>query len=256
MSNVKSDFNHAIFDDVAHRPYPMPDRPWIMTQTWHDLLFAHWAVDRDALASKIPPGMTLDLFHDQAWLGVIPFRMTNVAPRGMPALPRLSEFPEVNVRTYVQVGGKPGIYFFSLDAASALAVRAARALFHLPYFTAAIDVSDRNGEILYSSRRDGGNGPTAELIVAYRPSGGPFRALPGTLEHFLVERYCLFTTNRAGQLLTVDIHHPPWVVQPAEASIASNTMAEAAGLRLPAVPPLLHFARRQDTVAWAPARLG
>ena len=103
-----------------------------MTQTWHDLLFAHWPVPAESLARLVPSPFELDLFEGRAWLGIVPFVMTNVAPRGVPALPGLSSFPELNVRTYVRVGGRPGVYFFSLDAASVLAVRAARLLLHLP----------------------------------------------------------------------------------------------------------------------------
>lgn len=115
-----SDFPTGIVDQIAHRPWPIPDAPWLMTQSWHDLLFAHWPVDRKLLHSRVPPGLSLDLYDGQAWLGVVPFRMTNVAPRGVPALPWVSAFAEVNVRTYVTVDGRPGVYFFSLDAESAL----------------------------------------------------------------------------------------------------------------------------------------
>ncbi len=127
-------FPTGIVDHVAHRPWPLPEGPWIMTQSWHDLLFAHWPVAADLLRARVPPGLELDLFERQAWLGVIPFHMTNVAPRGVPALPFVSAFPEINVRTYVRVGDKPGVYFFSLDAGNPLAVSVARGMFHLPYF--------------------------------------------------------------------------------------------------------------------------
>jgi len=129
---MPGDFDDSFLTDTAHRPWPLPERPWIMTQTWHDLLFAHWPVDKERLRAKLPPGIALDLFDGQAWLGVVPFRMSNVAPRGLPALPWVSAFPELNVRTYVTRDGKPGVYFFSLDAANPLAVQTARTLFHLP----------------------------------------------------------------------------------------------------------------------------
>src|SRR4051812_42045561 len=115
------DFDTTILDVVGHRPWALPDRAWVMTQTWHDLLFAHWPVKSSDLRPKVPAAFELDLFDGHAWVGVVPFHMTNVAPRGVPSLPRVSEFPELNVRTYVRVGDRPGIYFFSLDAGSALA---------------------------------------------------------------------------------------------------------------------------------------
>jgi uncharacterized protein YqjF (DUF2071 family) len=252
------DFNPAILDETAHRPWPMPDGPWIMTQTWHDLLFAHWPVDAGALRAKLPAGLELDQYDGRAWLGIVPFYMTNVAPRGVPALPWVSAFPELNVRTYVRVGGQAGVYFFSLDASNVLAVATARTLFHLPYFAATMSVDERaDGWITYESRRGsaGEHGARAEFTGRYRPIGPPAPPQAGTLDYFLTERYCLFTVDSAGRTLRVDIHHPPWPLQPAEAELTKNTMADAAGIGLPATPPLLHFSRRQDMVGWRPMRV-
>ncbi len=254
MATEQPDFNASIVKEVGHRPWPMPERPWIFTQTWHDLLFAHWPVSVDALTPKIPPDFALDMFDGQAWLGVVPFRMTNVSPRGVPALPWLSAFPELNVRTYVTVGGKPGVYFFSLDAGNSLAAYAARALLNLPYFPASMTVESEGTEIAYESRRSGDR--DARLVASYRPSGGSIQARPGTLEYFLTERYCLYHRDHRGRPYRLEIHHPPWPLQPAEARFTSNTMASAAGITLPAVEPLLHFAARQDMVGWAPHKLG
>lgn len=249
-----SDFPTSIVDQVAHRPWPVPDAPWLMTQSWHDLLFAHWPVDRQLLQSKVPPGFPLDLYDGQAWIGVVPFRMTNVAPRGVPAIPWVSAFAEVNVRTYVTVDGHPGVYFFSLDAESALAVATARSLLHLPYYTAQMDVRGDAAQIQYTSRRIGGHAEPAELIARYRPLGAVSEPLPGTLEYFLTERYCLYNMGHRSRAYRL-IHHPPWKLQHAEAEIELNTMAAAAGVRLPAVAPLLHFSTRQDMVGWAPTTL-
>lgn len=252
---MSSDFNHGILDELAHRPWPLPGGPWIMTQTWNDLLFAHWPVDTRALAQKIPQGIALDVYDGQAWLGIVPFHMTNVAPRGVPALPFVSAFPELNVRTYVRVADRLGVFFFSLDAASALAVGAARTLFHLPYYTASMEVDVLGAEIRYRSRRTSRDSPPAEFIARYRPTGPVFDAGEGSLLYFLTERYCLFTTNARGDVLTVDIHHPRWRLQQAEAAFEVNTMAEAAGVRLPSMAPVLHFSKRQDMVAWPVTRV-
>lgn len=244
-------FNYGILEEVAHRPWPMPDEAWIMTQSWHDLLFAHWPVDAAKLRARLPPGLDLDLFSGQAWIGIVPFHMTNVAPRGVPALPWVSAFPELNVRTYVRVGAKPGVYFFSLDAGNPLAVGAARSLFQLPYYTADMHVDIVGLKVSYRSRRTGSGTATAAVFEAeYQPVGPTSPPSPGTLEAFLTERYCLYTVDSAFTLHRLEIHHPPWALQPAEASIRENTMAEANGLRLPPLAPLLHFAKRQDMVAW------
>jgi uncharacterized protein YqjF (DUF2071 family) len=231
----------------------MPDAPWVMTQTWHDLLFAHWQIDAAVLRSMIPPPFELDLFENEAWLGVVPFTMTNVGPRGVPSLPWISTFPELNVRTYVRVADRPGVYFFSLDAGSALAVAAARAFLNLPYFTATMTVGRIHDGVDYRSVRKAH--PATEFIATYRPHGAPFTAAPGSLEYFLTERYCLYHVSRRGTPYRLDIHHPPWSIQLASTEIESNTMAAASNLEIGKTPALLHFARRQDTVAWAPVRL-
>ena len=223
-----------------------------MTQSWHDLLFAHWPVDTSSLQDRVPAGLTLDLFEGQAWLGIVPFHMTNVAPRGVPALPWVSAFPELNVRTYVQVGGVPGVYFFSLDAANPVAVGIARKMLGLPYFSASMDVQLHDGWVRYTSRRAPGNGQQANFESWYRPTGPVSTAAPGSLDYFLTERYCLYTVDKDSRIKRLDIHHPPWRLQTAEATFEKNSMADAAGIALPSAAPLLHFARRQDMVAWAP----
>jgi uncharacterized protein YqjF (DUF2071 family) len=231
----------------------MPAPPWVMTQTWHDLLFAHWPIAAAILREKVPPEFELDVFDGSGWLGIVPFHMTNVAPRGVPSLPWISEFPELNVRTYVRVDDRPGIYFFSLDAGSVLAVQTAKLLLNLPYYLAAMKATRRADHIEYDSQRD--NSSMAHLAATYRPVGAPFQAVNGSLEYFLTERYCLYNRDHSGSPYRLEIHHPPWLLQPAEAVFSRNTMAEAAGLSLPPEPPLLHFAQRQDMVAWTPASL-
>ena len=226
-----------------------------MTQTWHDLLFAHWAVDVRALRSRVPAPFELDLFDGQAWIGIVPFRMTNVAPRGIPPWRFLSEFPELNVRTYVKVADRPGVYFFSLDAGSSLAVRGARTLLNLPYHLAAMTVTARENAIDYDSRRSG-EGPAAVFVATYEPLGAEFIPAERSLEFFLTERYCLYNLDRRGRPYRLEIHHPPWELQSARLQIARNTMAEVHGLVLPNHPPLVHFVTRQDMVAWPPTVLG
>jgi uncharacterized protein len=255
---VAPNFDFGIVQDTAHRPWPMPAGPWIMTQSWHDLLFAHWAVAASLIAAKLPPGLELDLFDGRAWIGVVPFWMSNVTPRGVSPLPWVSTFPELNVRTYVTVGGRPGVYFFSLDADNPLAVAAARALFNLPYYWASMRTRVEPGAgpggvgvVHYESDRPASREPRARFIGKYWPVGPCFNAQPGTLDYFLTERYCLYTT-RGGQVLTVDIHHRPWPLQRADAEIQVNTMAAAAGVPHGSETPVLHFVKRLDVVAWPP----
>ena len=175
--------------------------------------------------------------------------MTNVAPRGVPALPWVSEFPELNVRTYVRVADEPGIFFFSLDAGSALAVHAARTMLNLPYFTASMVVTPDRDCVRYESRRDGA-GADAEFRASYAPEGPTFIASPGSLEYFLTERYCLYNLNHHAEPYRLDIHHRPWPLQQAELDNYHSTMIESHGLPTPAGAPLLHYAEALAVDIW------
>jgi uncharacterized protein YqjF (DUF2071 family) len=226
-----------------------------MAQRWHELLFAHWPMPVSAVRALIPARLTLDTFEGQAWLGVIPFHMSGVRLRGTPALPFVSAFPELNVRTYVVCGEKRGAWFFSLDAGNALAVAVARAWFHLPYYRARMRVTRDGDWIEYRSERTHSGAPAAELALRYRPRGTAREPEPGSLEHWLTERYCLYAVDGHGQMFRGEIHHPAWKLSSAEAEFTSNTMAAALGVALPEAAPILYFAERQEVVVWVPWEL-
>jgi len=222
---------------------------------WHDLLFMHWQVGEEALRPLIPPALSLDTFDGSAWLGVVPFRMSGVKPRFLPEVPWLSDFPELNVRTYVTAEGKPGIWFFSLDAHNPVAVRTARATFHLPYFAAAMSCHVVGDEVRYESVRTHRGAPPAQFAARYAPVGAPFDSRPGTLENFLTERYCLYAADRRGNVRRGDVHHRLWSLRSAEAEVETLAMTEQIGVVLPETEPLLHFSERLDVLAWLPRRL-
>jgi uncharacterized protein len=222
-----------------------------MTQSWHDLLFAHWPIEPEAMRPLIPPPLELETFDKQCWVGVVPFWMSGIRARGFPAIPGMSRFPELNVRTYVAYRGKPGVYFFSLDAANLIAVKTARLLYHLPYSHAEMRSEHNGEEIIYRSRRIKGD---AEVRIRYHPVSPVGLRKAGSLEHWLTERYCLYATvNR--KVYRGEIHHLPWPLQNASAHIEINTMAAAAGIALPDTEPLLHFARRLDVLIWPVRRV-
>ena len=233
-----------------HRPWPLPGLPWVMGQTWEDLLFAHWPVSSQSLRPVVPEQLPVDEFAGTAWIGITPFVVRALRPRLLPPPAVGSRFPELNVRTYVTVEGKPGIWFFSLDAASPIAVAAARRAYRLPYFRAHMAAERKEATIAYRSQRASDDGPPARLEAQYAPAGEVFTARSGTLEHFLTERYCLYTLDGARRIHRTDIHHAPWPLQAAEAAFAVNTMTAPLGISLPGQSPLLHFARRQDVVVW------
>lgn len=245
MSRLSSE---VLLAQTAHRQqWALPVRRWIMAQSWEHLLFAHWPIDTDALRPLIPPDLPIDTFDGQAWLGVVPFEMRNVHFRGISPAPLLSAFPELNVRTYVTLDEKPGVWFFSLDAANLPAVQFARRVYHLPYFMATMRVQVSGGTVNYRSAR---HARPAEFRGSYRPVSEVYTSQPGTLEYWLTERYYLYAADRRGRLYRGAIQHAPWPLQRAEASIEQETTALSHGLRLPDVPPLLHYAHHIDVLAW------
>ncbi len=245
----------SILRNTAHRTWPVPRGPWVMRQTWRELLFAHWPVEPDTLRPRIPPGLTLDTYQGHAWIGIVPFRMTDIRVRGMLPIPTATHLPEINVRTYVVAQEKPGVLFFSLDAGSLLAVLTARMAFLLPYYGARFTLKRQGTVIHYESHRPRTKAPPVEFVADYWPVGPVFEPRLGSLEDWLTARYCLYTSGRSGRLYRGDIHHVPWPLQMAQADIARNTMASGQGLALPDTPPLLHYAHRMDMLAWPVAPL-
>ncbi len=245
----------AILQAIDHRPWPLPAGPWIMTQTWHELLFAHWPIKPSELRPFVPPSLPLDTFEGQCWVGVAPFHMSNVRPHWLPAIPELSRFAELNVRTYVTVNGIAGVYFFSLDAGNPIAVTIARTTFHLPYFNAVMRSLHIDGSIHYYSRRTHRGAPPAQFRATYRPVGPVSYAQPGSLGQWLTERYCLYTVVRRDRVYRGDIHHRRWPLQAAELETMCDTMAMSHGIHLPDTPPLLHYAQQLEVLIWPPRRV-
>ena len=256
--NVSKEHNahlHGLPFHVDHRPWPIPDRHWSMLQTWNDLLFAHWPVDPDALSRLMPGALEPETFDGQAWIAVVPFWMSGVRLHHLPEVPGLSTFAELNVRTYVNIDDKPGVFFFSLDAANRVAVETARRWFHLPYLNARMNVQREDDTIHYSSRRVDRRGAPAELIGWYRPVGPVFRSEPGTLVHWLTERYCLYAVDDREQVYRADIIHDPWPLQAAEAEFTAQTMLSCHHIVPIDQPPLLHFTKKIDMAGWTTKRL-
>jgi uncharacterized protein YqjF (DUF2071 family) len=236
----------GVLEHTQHRPWPLPPRAWTMAQTWDRLLFAHWRCAPDALRALVPEPLQLDVRDGAAWLAITPFCCEGLRLRGLPPLPGLSTFYEVNVRTYVTHGERPGIWFFSLDASSAIAVGGAQLSYRLPYRRAAIQLREQGGWVDVAC--EPAQEPTRRFAARYRGRGALFRAEPGSLEEFLVERYCLYAEDRVGRLYRADIHHAPWSLQAGDAELEEVALAPA-GVELEG-EPLLHVAARQDTLVW------
>ncbi len=242
---------HVAFERVEHRPWPLPERPWMMRQTWRDLLFSHWPVPKSELRAFVPQPLELEEHDGTSWVTLVPVRLTGVTLRLVPSVPLLSSFTQLNLRLYVTHEGRPGLWFVSLDASSALTVWAARRFLHLPYHLASMRFAKRLGAVRFVSSRKQG---AAEFSALYRPAGTATEE-KSNLERFLVERYCNYSRTPAGGILRTEVHHHPWSLQKAEVEIEQNSVLVSAGLGVTGAPSLVHFARRQDVVVYPPLRV-
>lgn len=239
---------HPALTRVDHRPWSLPRGSWTWRQSWCDLLFAHWPIPAAQLRSLVPAPLRIQEYDGSSWIGVVPFRMEGVMRRPLPDIPGISAFPECNLRLYVELDGKPGVWFLSLDATKPLAVWAARRFFHLPYFRSDISMTRTGAEIRYQARRL--EAPEAEFRARYAACSDIYETTPDTLESWLTERYCLYAQAPDGRLLRTEVHHHPWPIQRADAEIESNTLLDPHDLTVEGAPALLHFAKRIDVVIW------
>ncbi len=252
--------SHPSLNTVDHRPWPLPERRWTWRQSWCHLLFAHWRVPAEEIARYLPPPLEVDTFDGEAFVALVPFQMHDVALRPFPPVPGTASFPELNLRTYVRHGDRPGVWFFSLDASNALAVWAARTFFHLPYYSARMRLSaDEVATYQFESQRLPRryylkDQPQCRFRAQYRPTSAPRQAMPGTLEHFLTERYCLYADFGGGDVRRLEVHHKPWPLCDAEAELHENSMFQPWRLT-PYGAPIFHFADRVDVVTWPADRL-
>jgi uncharacterized protein YqjF (DUF2071 family) len=234
-----------LLDHVEHRPWPLPAGRWTLGETLEDVLFAHWRVSPEELTPLVPDDVELDVHDGAAWVGIVVLRVTALRTRGLLPVPGMSSFLQLNVRTYVRGRDeKPGVWFLSLDASSRLAVEGARRRFGLPCFHARLSLDETGDWRDVECARIGERGRV--FSGRYRPVGKELASAPGSLEEFLVERYCLYATDRKGRLLRGEIHHEPWLLRNAEAEIELATIAP---LELPG-SAVCHVAARQDLVVW------
>lgn len=239
---------------VKHRLWPVPSLPWIMFQSWQDLLFASWPLPALKLQLLVPRELEIDTFERSAWVSLVPFRMVDLHFRDVPPLPGDNSFPELNFRTYVKVEDRPGVYFFSIECSNVIADWVARHFFSMPFMRSKIKFFTQDGSFVFESTRAQSDAPAARFVCNYRPIGEPFQAQPGSLEAFLVERYSLFFVKDQGAIYRGDIQHSPWNLQEAAAEFQVNTIATAAGIELPVTPPHLLFSSKTDTLVWPVVR--
>ena len=212
-----------------------PKLPTVMYQRWEELLFLHWPVEPQIVAKVLPPGLVVDTYKGKAWIGVVPFSMRGVRPRFLPAVPGLSSFPELNLRTYVvDKHGRPGVWFYSLDTPKRLPNWIARTFFHLNYRFARIQVEDKGSLRYYQSELWMGTDWDAPQKYEWERLGKPFTAKPGSLDFFLAERYRLFAYNEAkAQLMTGQVHHQAYPLQQVNLKYYSKRLFTLSGLSKP-----------------------
>lgn len=243
-----------LIEQIGHRPWPLPEGPWVQSQRWSNILFAHWPVLAADLRPRVPAPLELDTLEGEAWVGITPFCIRNLRLRGLPPLPLVSTFPEVDVRTYVRLDEKPGVFYFSLDAPNALVAAAAKMFYHMPYVTAEVEANTEGDHFHFRSRRERPDAPPVEFEGTYWPDSEVFRAEAGTREEWLIERWALYTVDREGEIDRVEIHRPPWPLQQAQAELRCESLAAANGLTLPGPPPMLHLSTGVESLIWLPKR--
>jgi uncharacterized protein YqjF (DUF2071 family) len=249
---------HMTVDPIDRiAPTLEPNATPLMHQNWHHLLFLHWEVPAADLQRLLPPELTVDTFEGKAYVGLVPFTLTGVRPTGVPPLPWISAFHEINVRTYVhRKGGDPGVWFFSLDASSSIAVAAARAAYKLPYFFSEIEFAATTTAIpevgFRSHREDPRGAMPAHAHIRYSPSDSPTKiAAAGSLEFFLVERYILYSMDESHRLLRARVHHQPYPLRRADVAQLDETMIWAAGIKRSDAHPIRHYASEVNVKVYA-----
>ncbi len=239
-----------IMRDIGHRPWPLPSKNWIMRQRWRNLLFSHWPIPLETLRRHIPSELEIDTYQGRAYLGVIVFMIEGIHLRGLSSLSLTPVFSEVNLRTYVHYQGKPGVFFLSLDVGDWASYTIAKRWYRLPYKKALISFQKEGQSFACQSVRKGTIDPPISFGVKYAPASEVYVPKEGTLDHWLTERYCLFSTNNGSNIYCGEIHHRPWPLQKAKADISKNTLFTPFRMEGSEGKPICHFSKGLDTLFW------
>ena len=237
---------HPSFEQIDHRPWPLPDEKWQWRQSWYDLCFIHYRIDLSELRPLIPKELEIEEFDGSAWVSIVPFRMVDVMRGNLPSVYPLKSFPELNLRTYVTYQGKPGVWFFSLDADCRPVVWGGQKIFGLPYHKANMKITKADQKIHFSSQRK-----DILFEADYEAIGDVFQAQPNSFEHWIAERYCLYSSAPRG-LTCVDVHHKAWPLYQAQVNIQKNDLFAAAGIKTLNEEPRFNVSSGVDVVSYKP----
>lgn len=234
-------------DQESH--FTAPDEAPLMFQSWAHLSLLHWKVDADQIQKLLPPELIVDTFDGDAYVGLVPFTMHDIRMRNLPKIPTAHRFHETNVRTYVHHNGRqPGVWFFSLDAQSRLAVAGARFMFGLPYHFSRMELAQQGEGWRYQMTRVSDQA-TSEVSTTFDQ---PFEvAKPRSLESFLIDRYLLYSKRR-GELVTGRVWHPRYQICAATAKDVSDELVRLAGFEVNSAPDLVHFSPGFDVKCYRP----
>jgi uncharacterized protein len=242
---------HESLNSLAHRQWPLPTGNWRWQQSWLDLAFIHYRVAIADLRSLVPAQLTIEECDGTAWVSLVPFRMAGVRRRPFPCLPGMGEFLELNLRTYVSFRGQPGVWFFSLEAESLPIVMGGRMVYHVPYHWARLSCTRHQDVVNWTSQRRLGRGACQ---LSYRIGRDPVAAPPGSLIHWLTERYFLYA-GTASRLWQVPVHHAPWELRTGELLAHDGNLLALAGIAADLSEPLLQYSPGVHAISWAAERL-
>jgi uncharacterized protein YqjF (DUF2071 family) len=242
-------------DEVTHRPWPIISKNWIIRQSWSNLLFTHWPISAELLRPHIPRSLQIDTFDGTAWLGVVVFVMDGIYLRGLSALSLTPKFAEINVRTYVQCNGKPGVYFMSLDVADWASLMFAKRWYRLPYKAAQISFQKEGRTFFCQSLRKEKAKVPIGFHANYIPDSRVYFSKKEMFDHWLTERYCFFSTDTRGNIYCGEIHHQPWPLQKVEIEICRNSLFTPFQFDLSEEKPIVHFSKGLDSLFWNIKRL-
>jgi uncharacterized protein YqjF (DUF2071 family) len=242
-------------DRTERRPYPLPGGTWAGFQSWRHLLFLHWPIEGAIIRPYIPAGLELDTYDSQAWITVVPLRIRAARVRWLPPIPGFSGVDELNIRTYVHNRyGKKGIFFLKIGASKSWVVAGARTIYKLPYSLAHISMQGEadffQATVSWTNNREAQSVPPEQFHCRYWPKPDRFQPKPGTLDYWLTERYCLFTTEVNGTIRIGEIDHRPWLLQPVDIDISASTIMSDHGISLAGMPAIAAYSRRQDVKFW------
>ncbi|MFD1707513.1 YqjF family protein [Siminovitchia sediminis] len=236
-----------ILNAADHRPYPLPSKRWIMRQVWNNVLFLHWPVPPERLRPFIPSALEIDMYERTAWIGIVAFQMKGIYFRGLQSISVVPPFAEMNVRTYVTNNGKPGVFFMTLDVNDWASLNIAKRWYRLPYSPAAITILKSGETFYYKNNR---KRSSAEFYGNCTPVPGEYFPEEGTLDHWLTERYCFYTTDNKYNIYCGEIHHLPWPLQKAEITIDRNTLFSQFHLDLSHLQPIANYSKGVESFMW------